>query len=133
MFFEKKHLDSGGIRTHAFEKTGALNQRLRPLGHAIYLDYGFLLYILKIYVIHWINRYCRSNLSINNLSIISINFMSFLTLISFQICTNLKRHFSNTDRTNLPNSRLLRIQIIQLTILSEQQIIETNFNSESER
>ena len=27
--------DSGGIRTHAFEKTGALNQRLRPLGHAI--------------------------------------------------------------------------------------------------
>lgn len=59
--------------------------------------------------------------------------MSFLTLISFQICTNLKRHFSNTDRTNLPNSRLLRIQIIQLTVLSEQQIIETNFNSESER
>ena len=28
--------DSGGIRTHASEKTGALNQRLRPLGHAIY-------------------------------------------------------------------------------------------------
>ena len=27
--------DSGGIRTHASEKTGALNQRLRPLGHAI--------------------------------------------------------------------------------------------------
>ena len=28
--------DSGGIRTHASEKTGALNQRLRPLGHAIW-------------------------------------------------------------------------------------------------
>ena len=27
--------DSGGIRTHATEVTGALNQRLRPLGHAI--------------------------------------------------------------------------------------------------
>ena len=27
--------DSGGIRTHATEGTGALNQRLRPLGHAI--------------------------------------------------------------------------------------------------
>ena len=26
---------SGGIRTHASEETGALNQRLRPLGHAI--------------------------------------------------------------------------------------------------
>ena len=27
---------SGGIRTHAIEMTGALNQRLRPLGHATY-------------------------------------------------------------------------------------------------
>ena len=27
---------SGGIRTHACEETGALNQRLRPLGHATY-------------------------------------------------------------------------------------------------
>ena len=27
--------DSGGIRFHATEVTGALNQRLRPLGHAI--------------------------------------------------------------------------------------------------
>ena len=30
-----KRFDSGGIRTHATEVTGALNQRLRPLGHAI--------------------------------------------------------------------------------------------------
>ena len=29
--------DSGGTRTHASEETGALNQRLRPLGHAIYI------------------------------------------------------------------------------------------------
>ena len=29
-----KVLGSGGIRTHASEETGALNQRLRPLGHA---------------------------------------------------------------------------------------------------
>jgi hypothetical protein len=28
---------SGGIRTHASEETGALNQRLRPLGHATYI------------------------------------------------------------------------------------------------
>ena len=28
---------SGGIRTHAPEETGALNQRLRPLGHATLL------------------------------------------------------------------------------------------------
>ena len=27
-------LGSGGIRTHASEETGALNQRLRPLCHA---------------------------------------------------------------------------------------------------
>ena len=31
---EKKKSGSGGIRTHAIEMTGALNQRLRPLGHA---------------------------------------------------------------------------------------------------
>ena len=38
MFLKKrmtKIFDSGGIRTHAPEETGALNQRLRPLGHAI--------------------------------------------------------------------------------------------------
>ena len=29
-----KRCGSGGIRTHASEETGALNQRLRPLGHA---------------------------------------------------------------------------------------------------
>ena len=29
-----KKYGSGGIRTHASEETGALNQRLRPLGHA---------------------------------------------------------------------------------------------------
>ena len=32
--YKKKSLGSGGIRTHASEETGALNQRLRPLGHA---------------------------------------------------------------------------------------------------
>ena len=31
---KKKFCGSGGIRTHASEETGALNQRLRPLGHA---------------------------------------------------------------------------------------------------
>ena len=35
---------SGGIRTHASEETGALNQRLRPLGHAtgVASDFGAL-------------------------------------------------------------------------------------------
>ena len=32
-----KTFGSGGIRTHASEETGALNQRLRPLGHATLL------------------------------------------------------------------------------------------------
>ena len=32
--YKKKKIGSGGIRTHASEETGALNQRLRPLGHA---------------------------------------------------------------------------------------------------
>ena len=36
-----RKFDSGGIRTHATEVTGALNQRLRPLGHAI-LRYRFV-------------------------------------------------------------------------------------------
>ena len=30
----KRKLGGGGIRTHASKETGALNQRLRPLGHA---------------------------------------------------------------------------------------------------
>ena len=34
--FYVKTFGSGGIRTHAPEETGALNQRLRPLGHATY-------------------------------------------------------------------------------------------------
>jgi hypothetical protein len=33
-----KHDGSGGIRTHAPEETGALNQRLRPLGHATLVE-----------------------------------------------------------------------------------------------
>ena len=34
---KSKVFGSGGIRTHASEETGALNQRLRPLGHATFL------------------------------------------------------------------------------------------------
>jgi hypothetical protein len=30
---QEKKVDESGIRTHATEVTGALNQRLRPLGH----------------------------------------------------------------------------------------------------
>ena len=37
-----KTCGSGGIRTHASEETGALNQRLRPLGHATRLSEGGL-------------------------------------------------------------------------------------------
>ena len=33
---------SGGIRTHASEETGALNQRLRPLGHATVLSNKYM-------------------------------------------------------------------------------------------
>ena len=32
--YKNLYYGSGGIRTHASEETGALNQRLRPLGHA---------------------------------------------------------------------------------------------------
>ena len=35
---KRKNSGSGGIRTHAIEMTGALNQRLRPLGHATNLN-----------------------------------------------------------------------------------------------
>ena len=34
----KDMFGSGGIRTHASEETGALNQRLRPLGHATLVE-----------------------------------------------------------------------------------------------
>ena len=36
--YTKTDCGSGGIRTHASEETGALNQRLRPLGHATWLN-----------------------------------------------------------------------------------------------
>ena len=43
---EKKN-GSGGIRTHASEETGALNQRLRPLGHATCLPIKEILLLKK--------------------------------------------------------------------------------------
>ena len=33
LMIRQKVSDESGIRTHASEETGALNQRLRPLGH----------------------------------------------------------------------------------------------------
>ena len=46
----KSWYGSGGIRTHAPEETGALNQRLRPLGHATLLNLhkGCGMYIVMI-------------------------------------------------------------------------------------
>ena len=37
---------SGGIRTHAPEETGALIQRLRPLGHATSYEPCFYVHII---------------------------------------------------------------------------------------
>ncbi|GFY07161.1 hypothetical protein TNCV_277081 [Trichonephila clavipes] len=50
---KKRNPGSGGIRTHASGETGALNQRLRPLGHAtvgimfILFFYSFGTFIVK--------------------------------------------------------------------------------------
>ena len=52
-----KILGSGGIRTRAFEKTGALNQRLRPLGHATLLpgeNLGSLTFFLRLKAYFWL-------------------------------------------------------------------------------
>ena len=51
---KKKKYGSGGIRTHASEETGALNQRLRPLGHAT----SSSLLVKKVLFEHsfWINH-----------------------------------------------------------------------------
>ena len=48
----KSFVGSGGIRTHASEETGALNQRLRPLGHAtlLHLPLWEILQFLHIHV-----------------------------------------------------------------------------------
>ena len=49
----KSWFGSGGIRTHAPEETGALNQRLRPLGHATFtylLRLVLSLWTLKLFV-----------------------------------------------------------------------------------
>ena len=50
LLFNKKVGGSGGIRTHASEETGALNQRLRPLGHATV--YTLLSYIVYTWLSH---------------------------------------------------------------------------------
>ena len=44
-----KKSGSGGIRTHAIEMTGALNQRLRPLGHATNLYSPHIVGIFQLY------------------------------------------------------------------------------------
>ena len=41
---------SSGIRTHAPEETGALNQRLRPLGHATFLAKTDFFCIFQVFV-----------------------------------------------------------------------------------
>ena len=46
-FLSKILFGSGGIRTHASEETGALNQRLRPLGHATLLNIPSEIVIVK--------------------------------------------------------------------------------------
>ena len=46
----KKVFGSGGIRTHAPEETGALNQRLRPLGHATFLAKTDFFCIFQVFV-----------------------------------------------------------------------------------
>lgn len=49
-------LGSGGIRTHASEETGALNQRLRPLGHATCVVWECKFFgsgILSSYTLNW--------------------------------------------------------------------------------
>ena len=50
---------SGGIRTHASEETGALNQRLRPLGHAtVYTLHCYLEYTSLSH--HWGKIYMQA-------------------------------------------------------------------------
>ena len=46
---QQKNYGSGGIRTHGIEMTGALNQRLRPLGHATHRKKVNYLYLLQLY------------------------------------------------------------------------------------
>ena len=52
---KRKSFGRGGIRTHAIEMTGALNQRLRPLGHptswACSLDLSINLW-MAVYIIY---------------------------------------------------------------------------------
>ncbi len=48
---------SGGIRTHASEETGALNQRLRPLGHATLLVPPVLFPELSSLILHRTSSY----------------------------------------------------------------------------
>ena len=45
---QQNKFGSGEIRTRASEETGALNQRLRPLGHATLLLYGLQEHYKKI-------------------------------------------------------------------------------------
>ena len=71
---------SGGIRTHASEETGALNQRLRPLGHAtlgqlhlqqiIQFWYRLILLSIRYLFTKWFRPYSETIEKILNLSVI---------------------------------------------------------------
>ena len=61
---KKKNSGSGGIRTHAIEMTGALNQRLRPLGHATNLNEALNgLFFLHLQVLMTVALHLLMNLS----------------------------------------------------------------------
>ena len=45
-----RKIGSGGIRTRASEETGALNQRLRPLGHATVMVTVWLNIVIKLLI-----------------------------------------------------------------------------------
>ena len=49
----KELFGSGEIRTRASEETGALNQRLRPLGHATLHIYNTLRILIKVLKMHY--------------------------------------------------------------------------------
>ena len=84
----KYDFGSGGIRTHASEETGALNQRLRPLGHATLLSENSL-----------------SVLPNNQCSIELIDLIMHYIDISFPSPSKIRYIFAYYEKKSVPTSR----------------------------
>ena len=112
---KKKH-GSGGIRTHASEETGALNQRLRPLGHATVWRPELIFIFITIYCIFFPPRDCYSvTVSSFYIKMFTTKRTNFMALTVFW-CPLLAKRFTRagTGTINVREMTLIWLKLLHL-------------------